>query len=68
MAEVSYKIRPAEEKDLPVLMDLIKQLAVYEKLIDTYTATVELYRKYGFSEDAIFGALLLEKTAVEGPV
>ncbi|MCW3989591.1 MAG: GNAT family N-acetyltransferase [Candidatus Bathyarchaeota archaeon] len=67
MAELSYEIRPAEEEDLPVLMDLIKQLAVYEKLIDSYTATVELYRKYGFGEDAIFGALLVEKTGGEGP-
>jgi ribosomal protein S18 acetylase RimI-like enzyme len=67
MTELSYKIRSAEEEDLPVLMDLIKQLAVYEKLIDSYTATLELYRKYGFSEDAIFGALLVEKTAGEGP-
>jgi ribosomal protein S18 acetylase RimI-like enzyme len=67
MVELSYKIKPALEDDLPVLMDLIKQLAVYEKLIDSYTATLELYRKYGFSEDAIFGALLVEKTAGEGP-
>ncbi len=67
MAELAYEIRPALEEDLPVLMSLIKQLAVYEKLIDSYTATVELYRKYGFSEDAIFGALLVEKTAGEGP-
>jgi N-acetylglutamate synthase-like GNAT family acetyltransferase len=67
MVELSYKIRPALEEDLPVLMDLIKQLAVYEKLIDSYTATMELYRKYGFSEDAIFGALLVKKTAGKGP-
>jgi ribosomal protein S18 acetylase RimI-like enzyme len=67
MAKLSYEIRPALEEDLPVLMGLIKQLAVYEKLIDSYTATIELYRKYGFSEDAIFGALLVEKTAGEGP-
>jgi ribosomal protein S18 acetylase RimI-like enzyme len=66
MAKLSYKIRPALEEDLPVLMDLIKQLAVYEKLIDSYTATLELYRKYGFGEDAIFGALLVEKTTGEG--
>jgi hypothetical protein len=47
-------IRPAVEEDLPVLMDLIKQLAVYEKLMDIYTTTEELYRKYGFSDDAAF--------------
>jgi len=67
MAELSYKIRPAEEEDLPVLMDLIKQLVVYEKLTDSYTATEELYREYGFSEDAIFEVLLVEKTGGEGP-
>jgi ribosomal protein S18 acetylase RimI-like enzyme len=67
MSDLAYKVRHALEEDLPVLMDLIKQLAVYEKLIDSYTATRELYRKYGFSEDAIFGALLVEKTAGEGP-
>jgi ribosomal protein S18 acetylase RimI-like enzyme len=67
MAELSYKIRPAMEDDLPVLMDLIKQLAIYENLIDSYTATMELYRKYGFSEDAIFGALLVEKITGDGP-
>ena len=67
MSKFSYKIRVATEEDLPILMDLIKQLAVYEKLIDSYTATMELYRKYGFSEDAIFGALLVEKTAGECP-
>ncbi|MGD2200747.1 MAG: GNAT family N-acetyltransferase [Candidatus Bathyarchaeota archaeon] len=67
MAELSYLIRPAVEDDLPTLMDLIKQLAVYEKLMDIYTATEELYRKYGFSDDAIFGALLVEKTGGEGP-
>ena len=67
MAELSYKIRPALEEDLPVLMDLIKQLVVYEKLTDSYTATEELYRKYGFSEDAIFDALLVENTSGEGP-
>ena len=67
MDEVSYKIRPAVEEDLPVLMTLIKQLAVYEKLIDSFSATEELYCKYGFSEDAIFSALLVERTRGEGP-
>jgi GNAT superfamily N-acetyltransferase len=67
MDEVSYKIRPAVEEDLPVLMTLIKQLAVYEKLIDSFSATEELYCKYGFSEDAIFSALLVERTRGKGP-
>ena len=65
--EFKVKIRPAVEEDLPVLMDLIKKLAVYEKLIDIYTATPELYRKYGFSDESIFEALLVENLSGEGP-
>jgi hypothetical protein len=53
MRDFKYEIRPATEEDLPVLTDLIKKLAVYEKLMDIYTATPELYRKYGFGEEAI---------------
>lgn len=63
----SYKIRPVVESDLPHLMDLIKKLAEYEKLIDSYSATEELYLKYGFSEEAIFKALLVENTGAVGP-
>jgi len=65
--EFSYRIRPAAEGDLPHLMELIKRLAVYERLIDSYTATEELYRRYGFGEDAIWKALLAENTGGEGP-
>ena len=65
--EFSYEIRPATEEDLPVLTDLIKKLAVYEKLIDIYTATPELYRRYGFGEEAIFRALLVENRSGDGP-
>jgi GNAT superfamily N-acetyltransferase len=67
MKDIKYAIRPAKEEDLPALMDLIKQLAVYEKLMDIYTATEELYRRYGFSDEAIFEALLVENESSEGP-
>jgi len=67
MSDFKYAIRPAEEEDLPILMDLIKQLAVYEKLMDIYTATEELYRRYGFGTEAIFEALLVENKSYEGP-
>lgn len=64
---MSYRIRPASEGDLPHLMELIKRLAIYERLIDSYTATEELYRRYGFGEEAIWRALLVESTGGEGP-
>lgn len=67
MSDSEYVIRPATEEDLPVLTELIKKLAVYEKLMDIYTATPEQYRRYGFGEDAIFKALLVENRSGEGP-
>jgi len=35
-------IRPASEKDIPAIFTLIKELAVYEKLIDSLSVTEEL--------------------------
>jgi N-acetylglutamate synthase-like GNAT family acetyltransferase len=64
---VEWKVRDATREDVPVLADLIKQLAVYEKMLDDCVATDELYLKYGFSEDAIFSAILAENTGSEGP-
>jgi GNAT superfamily N-acetyltransferase len=48
------------EEDIPQLTFLIKKLAEYERLMDIYTATEERYRMYGFGEDAIFRALIVE--------
>ena len=57
--KLKYVIREASEDDVPVVMDLVKQLAVYEKLIGSYTATDELYRRYGWG----IGTALLRKLA-----
>jgi GNAT superfamily N-acetyltransferase len=53
-------IRPVEKKDVQTLLDLIKQLAVYEKLADQVTATEALLIKNGFSDRPGFKALLAE--------
>jgi len=65
--KLKYKIREACEEDIPIVMDLIKKLAAYEKLTDSFTATEELYRKHGWGKDAIFKALLVENESREGP-
>ncbi|MCW4051291.1 MAG: GNAT family N-acetyltransferase [Candidatus Bathyarchaeota archaeon] len=62
---LKWKIRVAEEKDIPVIMDLCYQLSVYEKL--EFKGTPELYKKYGFSEDKIFDCLLAENMGDIGP-
>jgi len=67
MSQFTYEIREALENDIPILADLIKQLAIYEKMLDECIATEELYRKYGFGKEAIFNSLLVENTSGEGP-
>jgi RimJ/RimL family protein N-acetyltransferase len=60
-----WRIRVAEEKDIPVMLDLCHQLSVYEGL--EFKGTPELYRRYGFTEDKIFDCLLAENTGDVGP-
>jgi len=67
MSQFTYEIREAQKNDVSILADLIKQLAIYEKMLDECVATQELYQKYGFGKDAIFNALLVENKSGEGP-
>ena len=64
---IDLKIREANESDIPIIIDLIKQLAVYEKLEDIFEATPEMYRRWGWGPDSIFKVLLVESKGVEGP-
>jgi ribosomal protein S18 acetylase RimI-like enzyme len=65
--KISYMIRPAAESDVPQLAGLTRRLAEYENLLDSYTATEELYRIHGFGKEAIFRALLVENRDEHGP-
>ena len=47
--DVTYRIEPAGEHDVPLILDLIKGLAVYEKLADQVVATEDGLR------EALFG-------------
>lgn len=62
---LKWKIRAADEEDIPVILDLCRQLSVYEKL--EFKGTPELYKMYGFTEDKIFDCLLAENTGDVGP-
>jgi GNAT superfamily N-acetyltransferase len=64
---VVFKIREATKKDIPVIMDLAKQLAVYEKSPESFVATTGDYERWGWEPDAIFKVLLAENTGSEGP-
>jgi GNAT superfamily N-acetyltransferase len=63
---VTFKIREATRGDIPVIMDLAKQLAIYEKSPESFVATRGDYEKWGWGPDAIFRVLLAENTESEG--
>jgi len=64
---VTFKIREATEVDIPIIMDLAKQLAIYERSPESFVATPGDYEKWGWGPDAIFKVLLAENTGKEGP-
>lgn len=53
-------IRRAEERDIPVLLELVRALAAYERDPDAVVATEEDYRRRGFGDDPAFEAHLAE--------
>jgi len=54
------KIRRAEEGDVPVLLQFIKKLALYERLSHLVTATEEILRRNLFGEKSVAEAILAE--------
>jgi GNAT superfamily N-acetyltransferase len=51
-------IRPAEEADIPTILELIHGLAEYERAADEVVATPELMRAALFGPDAVASCLL----------
>jgi len=58
-------IRLAEKKDCKRLLELIHQLAVYEKAPDEVTVTLQHFEESGFSENPVWKAFVAE---VDGEV
>jgi hypothetical protein len=57
-------IRRAEKKDCKRLLELIHQLAVYEKAPDAVTATLEHFVESGFGENPVWYGFVAEVDAV----
>lgn len=55
-----FTIREATRDDVPALLKLIKELAIYERLLDQVVATEDLLARAGFGEERYFRALLAE--------
>jgi len=56
-------IRKGAKNDLPQVLELIKELALYEKALDQVTNTVELMEKDGFGPNPLFGFFVAEQGA-----
>lgn len=55
------KIRRGTKEDLPRLLELIVELAVYEKARDEVVNTVERMEQDGFGENPIYGFIVAEE-------
>jgi GNAT superfamily N-acetyltransferase len=53
-------IRAGERRDLPSVLELIKELALFEKASDQVSNTIELMEKDGFGPNPIYGFFVAE--------
>lgn len=56
----NYNIRRAKEEDSEQMLELIIELAVYEKAPDSVTVSLEHFRESGFGENPVWGAFVAE--------
>jgi len=61
---MNIEIRKAEKKDCKRLMELIHQLAVYEKAPDEVTVTLEHFEGSGFGENPVWWALVADADGI----
>lgn len=54
------ELRKGRKEDLPKLLELIKELAIYEKAEDEVVNTVEKMEQDGFGENPIYSFILAE--------
>ena len=58
---MDFIIRKGEEKDLQEVLELIKELAEYEKMPEKVDNTIELMKEEGFGNDPLFGFQVAER-------
>lgn len=59
-------IRRAEQKDCPQLLELITELAVYEKAPDEVTVTLNHFEETGFGANPVWWAFVAETLSEDG--
>lgn len=65
MSMSNVKIRPAVQEDCSRMMELVHELAVYEKEPDAVTVSIEHFVESGFGDNPVWWAIVAE---VEGKV
>jgi GNAT superfamily N-acetyltransferase len=58
---MEIKIEKGKKEDLPVLMELIRELAEYERELDQVTNTIEMMEVDGFGANPVFDFILAKK-------
>ena len=58
---MNFNIRKGEERDLPAVLSLIKELARYENASDEIENTVDMMKAHGFGDQPAFGFFVAEK-------
>jgi GNAT superfamily N-acetyltransferase len=61
---MDIKIRRAVKEDCPRLLELIKELALYEKAPDEVTVTLEHFTESGFGKDPVWWTFVAEVDGV----
>jgi len=57
---MDFNIRKATKEDLPQVLDLVKELALYEKAPEEVTISLEDLEKDGFGEHPLYWIILAE--------
>lgn len=63
---MSITIRRAVKEDCPRLMELVHELAVYEKAPEEVTVTLEHFKESGFGKNPVWWAFVAEAPAAGG--
>ncbi|MDE3235154.1 MAG: GNAT family N-acetyltransferase [Bacteroidota bacterium] len=58
---MNIQIRKAEKKDCARLLELVKELAVYEKAPEEVTVSLEHFEESGFGENPVWWAFVAEE-------
>lgn len=55
-----YRLREGKKEDLPRVLELIKELALYEKAPEQVSNTLEMMEEDGFGPNPVFGMFVAE--------